>query len=94
MARSRFAAFVLLWLSAVAVPRFAGARDLVVVWLEDGRMLTGEVDPRTDGEHLWLRSTSPTFEIATSAAWERIKAVNANGEKLAVAEFSKRIDEF
>lgn len=57
-------------------------------------MLVGEVDPRTDEQRLWLRSSSPTFVVATSAAWEHVKAVNANGTRLAVEEFAKRVDEF
>jgi hypothetical protein len=92
MSRAKLIAFCLLLLGAFAASAQAG--PLVVIWLEDGRMLAGEVDPRTNDERLWLRATSPTFVVATSAIWKHIKAVNANGERLPVEEFSKRVDEF
>ena len=94
MSRVRFAAFCLCLLGTSAFPQLVSASDLVVVWLEDGRMLAGEVDPRTNDERLWLRSTSPTFVVATSAAWEHIKAVNAGGTRLTVDEFAKQLDRF
>ncbi|MEX0819588.1 MAG: hypothetical protein WD070_08335 [Pirellulaceae bacterium] len=94
MSRARLIAFSLVLMSALGALRSADAGELVVVWLEDGRMLAGEVDPRTNNERLWLRSASPTFIVATSAVWEHIQAVNANGTTLSVDEFSKRVDEF
>lgn len=94
MSRSKFIAFCLVVFTALGSPLFAEANGLVVIWLEDGRMLAGEVDPRTDDERLWLRSTAPTFVVATSAGWEHIKAVNANGMLLSVDAFAKRVDQF
>ncbi|MEO8494278.1 MAG: hypothetical protein ABI614_04355, partial [Planctomycetota bacterium] len=94
MARAKFVAFCLVLLATLDSPQLAQASDLVVVWLEDGRMLAGEVDPLTDDERLWLRSVSSTFVVATSAAWEHIKVVNANGQRMPIAEFAKRVDEF
>ncbi len=94
MSRAQFIAFCLVLLVALGSPRYATASDLVVVWLMDGRMLAGEIDPRTNDERLWLRSASPTFVIATSAAWKHIKAVNANGERLTVDAFAERVDQF
>ena len=87
-------AFCFVLLGTFGWAPLACANGLVVIWLADGRMLAGEVDPRTNDERLWLRSAAPTFVIATSAAWEQIKAVNANGERLSVATFSQRVDEF
>ncbi|MDA1048854.1 MAG: hypothetical protein O3C40_00020 [Planctomycetota bacterium] len=94
MSGTRFTAFCLVTFCVFAAPRCVNASDLVVVLLNDGRMLAGEVDPRTSDERLWLRSASPTFVVATSAAWEHIKAVNANGERLSVEAFVNRVDEF
>lgn len=94
MSRVTPIAFFLVFFGTLCSSSSATASSLVVVWLEDGRMLAGQVDPRTNDERLWLRSDSPTFVVATSAVWEHIKAVNANGERLSVAEFSKRVDEF
>ncbi len=94
MSRAQFIAFCLVLLVALGSPRYATASDLVVVWLMDGRMLAGEIDPRTNDERLWLRSVSPTFVIATSAAWNHIKAINANGERLTVEAFAERVDQF
>ena len=94
MSRARFIALGLVLFTALDSPLLADASDLVVVWLQDGRMLAGEVDPRTNDERLWLRSVSPTFVLATSAVWEHIKAVNANGERLTVEVFAERVDQF
>ena len=94
MSRAALIAFCFVLIGALNSSPTASASSLVVVWLEDGRMLAGEVDPRTDDTRLWLRSTSPTFAIATSAAWKHITAANANGKWLPVEEFSKRVDEF
>lgn len=94
MLRAGFRTLSLAIIGMFLSPALADAGDLVVVWLEDGRMLAGEVDPRTDEQRLWLRSTAPTFVVATSAAWEHIKAVNAKGERLSVEVFAKRVDQF
>jgi hypothetical protein len=94
MSRARFYTLCLAIFCAFVAPVFAAASELVVVWLEDGRMLAGQVDPRTNDERLWLRTSSPTFVVATSAAWTHIKAVNANGTRMSCDEFAKRVDEF
>jgi hypothetical protein len=68
--------------------------ESVFVWLDDGRVLTGEVDARTDEEHLWLRTSSKSFVLATSVEWTQVKAVRAAGKQLTRDDFGKRVDEF
>lgn len=94
MPRPMLVASSLILFSVFAQQRIVDAGELVVVWLADGRMLVGEVDPRTNEDRLWLRSSSPSFVVATSAAWEHIETVNADGMRLPVEEFAKRVDEF
>ena len=94
MLRGHILPFVLVIVGTALTPGLISASDLVVVWLQDGRMLAGQIDPRTNDDRLWLRAGGPAFTVATSAAWKRIKVVNANGEQLPIDEFAKQIDRF
>ncbi len=94
MSHAKVVSFALTVLVAIAAPVSALADDLIVVWLNDGRMLVGGVDPRTDNERLWLQTTGTSFVVSTSADWDNINAVNANGERMSPDTFAKRVDEF
>lgn len=75
-----------------AVPS-VGAEEPVFVWLQDGRMLAGHVDARTDEERLWLRSSSATFVLTTSVAWTNIDAASVDGQKLSAEQLQHRADD-
>ena len=76
-------------LIALVVPwTKAPATEVVFVWLDDGRMLAGEVNAQTDDKRLFLHRASPNFVLTTSAQWEHIEAIHAAGRQMTVAEFS------
>jgi len=75
-----------------AICRTASA-DVTFVWLKDGRMLAGQIDPRTDDERLWLRSSGTAFVLATSVAWSNVEAGNIGGKQVESAELKKRVEE-
>ena len=68
--------------------------ERVFVQLADGRLLTGEVDPRTNNQQLWLRSSSPTFVMRTTINWQQVAAVSAAGRQLTVEQFRQQIADF
>jgi hypothetical protein len=50
----------------------AHAWGQVVVRLDDGRSVAGEVDARTNEHRLWLRTTAPAIVLRSGFEWERI----------------------
>jgi hypothetical protein len=46
--------------------------ERVIVQAKDGRVLTGEVDRRTDERLLWVRVTSPSLALSTSVPWNQV----------------------
>ena len=85
---------------AFAVSIFAGllrspARaERVMVWLRSGRVLTGEVDLRSNPERLVLRAASASFLLTREVAWDEIKSIRAGAKDLTAATFRERIAEF
>jgi hypothetical protein len=63
------------------------AADPVTIELKDGRVLTGEVDARTDNVALWLRFASPSIVLCHSVAWDQIVGVRAGEQQPSPAEF-------
>jgi len=46
--------------------------DTVTVWFDDGRVLTAELDQRSDEHRLWLRFSQPLITLASSARWQDV----------------------
>lgn len=54
--------------------------------LHDGRIISGEIDSRTDETHLWLRRGSDEIEIQSGFPWSQLQSVNAAGKALSTDE--------
>jgi hypothetical protein len=63
------------------------AEDTVTVQSRDGRILTGEVDTRTDENLLWLRCTAPSILVMSSVQWSQVVVAQYRGQALSAAEF-------
>lgn len=57
----------------------AMAGTIVVVQLQNGRRMMGEVDSRTDEFELWLHSTEPSIAISSSVPWPQIAVARIAG---------------
>lgn len=70
--------------AAAETPR---APQSVVIRMQDGRTLAGEVGDRTNAQTLWLQRASDAVVIQSGFAWERIVAVEVGGQVLTAAQF-------
>ena len=61
--------------------------ERVKVQLQDGRVLDGEVDPRTDADSLWLRFQYSSLSLSSPYAWSRIVTVQVGQKRLSSEEF-------
>jgi hypothetical protein len=68
--------------------------ELVMVQAEDGRVLIGEVDQRTDDRMLWLRTTSPNLVLSTALPWNEIAWVQHANRRFKPSRFRGMAAEF
>lgn len=57
-----------------------------------GRSLSGELDPETDSQTLWLRWSRPGASIRQPIPWERVVHVYWGGEVLSGRDFARALD--
>jgi hypothetical protein len=50
----------------------AAESELVMVQVQDGRVLVGEVDQRTNDQELWIRATSPDLALSVGLPWNQV----------------------
>ena len=77
---------VAILLTATSIARAAGV-DTVTVWFDDGRVLTAEVDQRTDEHRLWLRFSRPLITLASSTRWQKVVQASYNEKIYRADEF-------
>ncbi len=85
---SHLARFCVLIVLAVGwtAPTAAAAGETIGVALASGRIFVGQVDPRTDGEHLWLRAEGPGAWICRPIRWDRIVLARHGDQNLSSEE--------
>ncbi len=80
-----------LWVVAILLTAtsIAGAEGVnaVTVWLDDGRVLTAEVDQRSDEHRLWLRFSQPLITLASSTHWHKVVQASYNKKIYSADEF-------
>ena len=67
---------------AVTFAPASRAETAVTVASLDGRVLSGVVDARTDGERLWLRRDEGPIALASSIPWDELAAAEIDGAAL------------
>ncbi len=60
----------------------ASAGTIVVIQLVNGRLLTGEVNSRTDKSDLWLHSAEPSIVVLSSVPWSDVAAARIGQQTL------------
>ncbi len=80
-----FATWLPLCTSAVE-PNDLGFSPVLVVNVQSGRTFVGDLDPRTDEDHLWLRMDVESTSIFRPIAWSRVTEVRRNGVVLSATE--------
>jgi len=85
--RYLFAACLLALLLGTPETSRARAADVVVVVLQDGRVLSGCVGERTDDTDLWLFSAEPSILVSSATRWSDVASATVRGKSLTTAEF-------
>ena len=100
MTRPTFCSLSLSAASALAVgatllisPELARGGEPVTVQARDGRVLTGEVDARTDADLLWLRSTAPSIVMRSAIRWTSVVKARHGDREFEPAEFRPLAEE-
>src|SRR5438270_4272612 len=75
------------WLSPLAQ-----AGQTIAVGLASGRVFSGEVDPRTNDDFLWLRAQRNGAMILRPISWQRILLARIGDEELTSDELRSRAD--
>jgi hypothetical protein len=58
------------------------AGDVTTAHLKDGRVVSGQVDIRTDNRQLWLRRSGDGFDLVSAFAWNEVAGGTAAGQRL------------
>ncbi|MGN6136169.1 MAG: hypothetical protein ACTHOU_16910, partial [Aureliella sp.] len=58
------------------------AGDVTTAHLKDGRVVSGQVDIRTDDRQLWLRRSGDDFDLVSAFAWNEVAGGTAAGQRL------------
>ncbi len=66
----------------------------VEVEVLSGRTFKGEVDHRSDGERLWLRSEYSGATVIRPMDWGRVVSTTVEGQNISVADFRREIDRY
>lgn len=74
-----------------AAPVACFAADVLTVHAASGRAFTGQVDPRTDEQTLWLRSGKSQAFVVRPIEWRRVVIVEAKGRQHTADEFRRVI---
>lgn len=83
---------LLLCIGSMADAQQTESAALVVVNLASGRAFRGTIDPRTDGEQLWIRCVYGQAVILRPVLWERIVSAEVAGKNLAMENFRELAD--
>jgi hypothetical protein len=70
------------------------ARAALSVVANDGRTLTGEMDPRTDAERLYIRRDEGSISLTASVAWDQIASAELEGRPADINELRQRRTEY
>lgn len=65
----------------------------VNVQTNDGRTLKGEIDSRTDSDHLWLRRKENQIVLTTSIRWSTIVSAAIDGQAIQPSALHQRAQE-
>lgn len=84
------AATILIGLACLAVPPAAWAGE-VMVELTSGRELTGQFDPTTDEQALWLRSGAGRIEVRRPIQWQAIESIHYQGRGVSLSEARRQL---
>ncbi|HUG89661.1 MAG TPA: hypothetical protein VML55_02430 [Planctomycetaceae bacterium] len=68
----------------------AGDMPLTII-LKDGRLASGQLDPRTDSRRLWIRTGETAITLASGFAWEAVRGVRHGERRLTSAELESMI---
>ena len=59
-----------------------------------GRVLTGEVDDRSDGQTLWLRRADENIVLTSAIAWDEIVNAELGGTAISVTELADNLADY
>ena len=86
----RVMALLALSLATLAANRIEAA-EAVTIELVSGRTFSGQVDPRTTHEQLWLRFTKGRIVIRRPFAWDQVGYAELAGEAISLPDLRTRL---
>jgi len=89
--RARKAAAVLVFSLAMLTGGRLDAAEPVTIELVGGRKFTGQIDPRTGDEQLWLRFYKGKIVIRRPFAWDQIAYAEVEGKELSPQDLRGRL---
>ena len=69
------------------------AADVVVVVLQNGRVLAGSVGEQTDDSDLWLFSAELSILVSSATPWSDVASATVRGKTLTAAQFQAVIEQ-
>jgi hypothetical protein len=63
----------------------------IVLFLQDGRVLSGEPDPATSPERIWIYRASTNVLLRSSFAWHDVASTEVGGQQLSTIELKGRL---
>ena len=73
-----------------SLPVAAQAGQTIAVGLASGRVFTGEIDPRTNSDTLWLRADLDGATVLRPISWQRVLLARIGNEELTAGELQSR----
>ena len=73
----------------VAAARLAAAQQVRAV-ANDGRVLSGELDSRTDQQALWIRQSASSVVLAIALDWEQLAEATLDGQNATRSELQEQ----
>jgi hypothetical protein len=67
--------------------------EQLTVWLESGRMVSGQIDPRSSDTHLWLVRGDEALSISRPIEWQRVVKAQRGETRLTRDEVKKQAQE-
>jgi len=84
---------MLTWLGGciLGICSFASTYAAIQIETVDGRLLTGEIDTRTDSDTLWIRHDQESIVLTTAVPWDEVATARLDGNQTTTGDMSQLV---
>ncbi|QEG34215.1 hypothetical protein [Bythopirellula goksoeyrii] len=84
---------MLTWLGGcvLGICSFASAQATIEIKTADGRLLTGEIDSRTDSNTLWIRNDQEGIVLTTAVPWDEVATARLDSSQMIADDMSQLV---